>query len=147
MERIVNSGKLIGTWKLASFESRLATGEVRYPVGTSPKGCIMYDNKRNVAVVLSRSDRALMSGPDKTRAPLEEKGAAFDTFESYFGTYTVDEARGVVTHQLEGALFPNWTGTAQERFYRLEEDTLELSTAPMAYGGDTVTAVLIWKRQ
>lgn len=99
-----------------------------------------------MAVIVSRSDRATMTSPDKTRAPLQEKGAALDSFDAYFGTYSVDEARKVVIHHIEGALFPNWVGTAQERFYLIEGDRLELSTAPIAYGGATAIAVLVWQR-
>lgn len=135
-----------GTWKLVSFEARRSNGEVLHPMGREPIGRIIYDAKGNMAVVLSRPDRPLLSGPDKTRAPLEEKGAALDSFEAYFGTYTVDAARRVVTHHVEGALFPNWAGSAQERFYAFEGERLTLSTAPIPYGGDTVTGVLVWER-
>jgi len=142
----VTSTKFVGTWKLISFETRLSSGEVRHPMGPEPIGRIMYDDKGNMAVTLSRSDRSSMASPDKARAPLHEKGAALDSFEAYFGTYSVDEARQAVTHHVEGALFPNWAGTAQERFYSFAGDRLELSTAPVAYGGDTVIAVLVWQR-
>ena len=142
----MNTTHLVGTWKLISFETRLSSGEVRHPMGPEPIGRITYDDKGHMAVIVSRFDRSSMASPDKTRAPLEEKGAALDSFDAYFGAYSVDEARGVVTHRIEGALFPNWVGTAQERFYLLDGDRLELSTAPIAYGGDTAIAVLAWER-
>ena len=142
----MNSTNFVGTWKLISFESRLSSGEVRHPLGPEPIGRIIYDGKGNMAVILTRSDRSSMASPDKKRASLQEKGAALDSFEAYFGTYDVDEARQVVTHHVEGALFPNWVGTAQERFYLFAGDRLELSTAPIAYGGDTAEAVLVWQR-
>jgi hypothetical protein len=142
----VNSTNFVGTWKLISFETRLLNGEVRYPLGREPIGRIIHDEKGNMAVTVSRDDRSSMTNPDKTRAPLEEKGAALDSFDAYFGTYTVDKGRQAVTHHIEGALFPNWVGTAQERFYAFEDDRLELSTAPIAYGGNTAIAVLDWQR-
>ena len=60
--------------------------------------------------------------------------------------YTVDEFNKVITHHLEGALFPNWDGTSQERFFSFEDGRLKLSTAPIEYAGDTVTAVMVWER-
>lgn len=142
----MSSADFVGTWRLVSFESRLANGDVRYPMGAQPIGRIIYDAKGNMAVAFSRADRPRMGGPDKVRAPLEEKGAALDSFEAYFGTYRVYETRGIVTHHVEGALFPDWVGTDQERFYAFEGDRLELSTAPTDYGGITATAVLVWQR-
>ena len=142
----MRSVDFVGTWKLISFESRLSNGEVRYPLGPKPMGRIMYDDKGNMAVVMSRPERARMTSPDKTHAPLEEKGAALDSFDAYFGTYSINEARRVVTHHVEGALFPNWMATAQERFYSFTGDRLQLSTKPIAYGGCTATAVLVWQR-
>lgn len=140
------SQDFVGTWKLLSFELRLTSGEIRYPMGTMPMGRIMYDDKGNMAVTVSESDRKRMTSPDKIRASLEEKSAALDSFDAYFGTYSVDEAREIVTHHIEGALFPNWTGSTQDRVYAFNEDRLELSTAPIAYGGDTAIAVLVWQR-
>lgn len=146
MEDNVDAKNFVGTWELISFETRLSSGEVRHPMGPGPIGRIMYDDKENMAVIVSRSDRSTMTSPDKTRASLEEKGVALDSFDAYFGTYSVDEARKAVTHHIEGALFPNWGGTDQERFYSFANDRLELSTAPIAYGGDTAIAVLVWQR-
>ena len=142
----MNATPIVGNWKLISFETRLSSGEVRHPMGPAPIGRIIYDDKGNMAVIVSRSDRSTMTSPDKTRASLQEKGVALDSFDAYFGTYSVDEARKAVIHHIEGALFPNWVGTAQERFYLFAGDRLELSTAPIAYGGDTAVAVLVWQR-
>lgn len=137
---------LVGTWRLISFETRLSSGEVRYPMGQKPIGRIMYDKKGNMAVIASVSDRNPMTSPDKIRAEPQEKSAALDSFDAYFGTYSVNEVTNTVTHHLEGALFPNWSGTSQERFYSLFEDKLELKTAQIPYGGETAIAVLLWQR-
>jgi hypothetical protein len=142
----VDSTHFVGTWKLISFEAILSNGEVRRLMGNDPTGRISYDDKGNMMVALTPRERARVSSVDKTRATLAEKGAFLDSFEAYFGTYVVDEERGIVTHYLEGALFPNWTDTAQERFYSFTGERLTLSTAPIEYGGETVTGILVWQR-
>lgn len=38
----------------------------------------------------------------------EEVRAAFMGFDTYCGTYKIDTVKGTVTHQIEGARFPNW---------------------------------------
>ena len=57
-------------------------------------------------------------------------------YDSYFGTYTVDEAAGTVTHHVEASLFPEDLGKDFTRRFRLDGDTFELSfTSPAADGG------------
>ena len=140
------SADLVGTWELVSFETRLSSGDVRYPLGPQPLGRIIYDAQGNMAVTVCSAERESLKSPDKIRATAAEKVTAFDSFDAYFGTYTVDTEREIVTHHLDGALFPNWSGTDQERRYSFNGKQLELSTAPIAYGGDTAVAVLVWER-
>ncbi len=53
--------------------------------------------------------------------------AAYTTYLSYFGTYTVDAKKHVVTIHVEGSLAPDYTDTEQARPYKLEGDRLEIS--------------------
>ena len=45
-------------------------------------------------------------------------------YVAYFGTYTVDAARGVVTHHVTADVRGEYTGTDQPRRFRIEGDTL-----------------------
>ena len=65
---------------------------------------------------------------------------------AYYGTYTIDRSRGVVTHHVEGGLFPNWVGGIQVRQFRLEGDRLTLTPPPIRFGGEETTTVLVWER-
>lgn len=115
-------------------------------MGQSPIGRLTYDDKGNMSVIIARSERSFMSTDDKARASLEEKSEAFDGFEAYLGTYTVDRSEKSVTHHVKSALFPNWAGTLQKRFYWFTGNLLELGTSPMEYAGERGIAVLSWER-
>ena len=43
-------------------------------------------------------------------------------------------------------MFPNWTGSKQVRYYKLEATRLILTTPPIRRGGQEVTGVLVWER-
>ena len=50
------------------------------------------------------------------------------SFFAYYGTYTVDELAGTVTHHLEGAMHPTYVGTDQVRQFKfVGDDRLLLS--------------------
>jgi hypothetical protein len=49
---------------------------------------------------------------------------AFTGYVAYFGTYTVDAAKSVVIHHVEGSLKPSFIGTDQPRPFTLAGDRL-----------------------
>jgi hypothetical protein len=138
--------KFVGTWKLVSEEARSAKGQIFHVYGENPRGMIMYDAAGNVSVNLMRFDRNSFSTADKARSTPQEAKSAVETYEAYFGTYSVDKEKGTVVHHVEGSLFPNWTGTDQIRFYEFSDDYLILKTAEIPYGGTTLVGKLVWKR-
>jgi hypothetical protein len=52
--------------------------------------------------------------------------AAYTAYVAYFGTYTVDPEKRVVTHHVEGSLAPDFTHTDQPRPFKLEGDRMEI---------------------
>jgi hypothetical protein len=65
---------------------------------------------------------------------------------AYAGPYHV-EGDSVVVHEPAVSLFPNWVDTAVARNVVLVEPRLELTTPkPLPYGGQQLTAVLVWER-
>ena len=53
--------------------------------------------------------------------------AVYTSYLAYFGTYTLDTKKHMVTIHVEGSLAPDYTDTDQPRPYRLEGDRLEIS--------------------
>ena len=60
--------------------------------------------------------------------------------QAYFGTYTVDESAGTVTHHIEGGLQPQEIGGERVRWYEFVGDRLHLKTSQNA------AAPLVWER-
>src|SRR5687767_7491813 len=115
---------LLGTWKLVKFEARSPEGKTLYPFGTNAFGRLFYDATGNMSIQVFDPDRPRFSSDDKSKGSTEEIKAAWDRFDAYAGRYQVNEKEGVVEHHLEGALFPNWIGGTQKRFFEFNGDRL-----------------------
>jgi hypothetical protein len=137
---------LLGTWRLVRFEARGSDGKTLYPFGTKPFGRLFYDATGNMCIQVFNPDRPRFSTDDKSKGSMEEIKAAWDGFDAYVGKYQVNEKEGIVEHHLEGALFPNWIGGTQRRFFELSGDGLTISTPELAYRGEKMRMFLVWQR-
>lgn len=136
-----------GAWRLVSAEYRSMDGTVLdSPWGPEPQGMIMYDAHGNMSAQLGRRERARFAVGDQLRGSSEEIKAAFESYNAYWGRYEVDEHARTVTHHVQQAMFPNWTGSKQVRYYKLEDNKLILTTPPIRRGGQEVIGVLVWER-
>jgi lipocalin-like protein len=136
----------VGTWRLVSYESRDSAGAVQYPFGQGVVGQLSYDAGGKMSAMLMKPDRPLFASQDLRRGTDVEVRAAFDGFIAYFGTYTVDATKGMVTHHVRAASYPNWVGGDQVRYYKFDGTRLVLSTPPIQMGSRTLTTVLVWQR-
>ena len=119
-------GQLVGTWRLISYEDRDdPNGKWTYRFGKNPKGYFIYDKTGHVAIQIMRTPPPpkFASGDDAKPTP-EEALAVYSSYTAYFGTYTVDEAKHVVIHHVEGGMRPSYVGTDQERPFELSGDRL-----------------------
>jgi hypothetical protein len=67
-------------------------------------------------------------------------------YDAYFGTYTVDEEKGIVTHHLESALFPGDIGKNIKRAFTISADRLTIRFSTTTNEGIPVTRTLVWTR-
>ena len=134
---------LVGTWRLVSWENRVAAGDVTYLLGPDAAGYLTYTADGYVFVSLMRAERAPFAAGDLLAGSPEERAAAAAGYVSYAGTFEVRGDR--VVHHVLASLFPNWVGTEQERFVGWDGERLLLSTAPSVLGGRQ-TAHLVWER-
>lgn len=118
--------RLLGSWRLVSWTWEDANGAVRSPLGPNPVGLITYDSSGVMSAQLMRRAQTHFRNDDWRSASAQEKAAAWSGYFGYFGTYTVDENAGTVTHHIEGSWFPNLVGTDQVRRCYLEGDRLTL---------------------
>jgi hypothetical protein len=108
----------------------LKDGEWRHPYGEHPRGYLVYDATGRMHVqIMKTPPLAPFAEADFIHSKLpspENSLAAYSAYVAYFGTYTVDAKKSVVTHHVEGALMPEFTGTEQPRPFKLTGDRLEI---------------------
>jgi hypothetical protein len=145
--------QLVGSWRLLSRESRRETGQVVADQGLSalPLGVLIYDHSGHVAAQLSRRDRTVSMFRDECAVAAETKGTP-DTaqtvlgYDAYFGTYTLNEKEGIVTHHLEAAIWPGDIGKNIERNFTISGDRLTIKFSTTTKDGVKVTRTLVWER-
>jgi hypothetical protein len=136
----------IPSWRLVSYEARTASGEIRYPLGRHVVGQLFYDVGGNMSAHVMRVDRPTFASDDSGAGMDTEVRPAFEGHTSYFGTYTIDQSAGTVTHHVRGASYPNWMGHDQIRYYRIDGSHLVLSTPPILFRHESLEYVLTWER-
>jgi len=139
--------RMLGAWELRSRTVKSAGGDtVADPIlGAQPLGRLYYDASGRMGLQMMRQGRqqALTVPEDADQA----KNARIVTgYDSYFGTFTVDDAAGTVTHHVEGSLFPEDLGKDFTRRFRLDGDTFELSFTSPDAGSGAITRTLVFQR-
>jgi hypothetical protein len=135
-----------GSWRLVSFEARRSSGEIAEPFGPDADGVLTYSPDGRVSVAVWAAGRRRFTLEDPAKGTAEENAAALSTIVQYVGTYEVDPAGSAVVHHVEQSVFPNWNGVDQVRYYSLSADSLELTTPPIEFKGETLVSALVWRR-
>jgi hypothetical protein len=132
-----DSSRFIGTWDLVSVEARWPDGHVTAPWGANPPGRLIYTKGGHMSALLMHELRNQATRNEVTTA-LQNEAAG------YFGTYTVDSARHIVSHHVEATLRSVESGTI-DRAYEFKNGNLDL-IANATRDKLPVTYVLVWKR-
>ena len=136
--------RLAGVWKLVGEETRDSkTGQVVAGPNAASGGrfgFITYDPAGYVGVTIAWSNRPAFKG--KASTP-DQARAALASYNSYWGSFTVNDAGTVVTHQTMGAVSPAFAGTNQERGLTIIGNRLTLRPPNLANGDQRA---LTWER-
>ena len=127
--------RFVGTWKLVSFSR---SGQPLPNVGAKPTGLIYYDRTGYMAAQVM-PDRARPGWTNREPTP-DEARVAILGYTAYFGTYSVDESKGTVTHHRLGRLNPGGPDDLVRRYQFVTEDRLILTPA------DSPTDQIAWER-
>jgi Lipocalin-like domain len=138
------SNPLIGTWRLVIWHNRTSDGSTSHPMGADAVGLIGYSEDGYMFAQIASAGRSNFSTNDLAGGSLEEDSAAMKSIIAYAGPY--DFRGDYVLHRVQVASFPNWVGTAQKRHVNFEGERLRLSTDPLSYQGEEITAHLLWER-
>lgn len=136
-----NENKLAGSWKVVADQLLDSSYHV-IDQDTNIAGLIIYmpDGKMS-AQILWKGIRSpimtdsIMQHDNAATATLglgfntwtfEQTRKLIDTYDSYFGNYTVDWKTNIVTHIMTGNLRPEKEGTVYKRIFKLKGDSLFL---------------------
>ena len=135
------SARLIGAWRLVSYETVDPTGRRGAPYAEGV-GRLTYDEHGNMSGQVMRPHRARV---EVGKGNAQTVRAAYIGYIAYFGSYEVAPDGASVVHHVEGALNPEWVGGKQVRKLRFDGDRLVLS-ADVRKAGEIVTHTLTWER-
>jgi len=141
---LAGDNPLLGTWKLKSFVREVAaTGERYNERGEHPNGYLSYSADGRMYAIITWENRAAPHDVVPTDA---ERIKLFSTMMSYAGTYTFDAEK--VIHHVDISWNQNWTGTDQVRFYKLDGNTLTITSALSRNftDGREGRSILVWEK-
>jgi Lipocalin-like domain len=118
---------VLGAWELVSFVARdVATGEDRHPLGTSPRGLILYTPDGHMSAQLADPN---MKG-----------------YIAYGGRFSVDEETSTLHHDVTISMMPELLAQPQFRHASIDGDVLTLSASRTDDAGVTTDSRLRWER-
>ena len=136
---------LAGTWALVSVDNIYPDSTRVHPYGENPKGLLVFDEQGRYAIQLFKAVRPKVTSGDKNKCTPEEYAALVQGSNAHFGIYTVDEANGTITFNIQHASFPNWEGTQQKRPFTLMGNVFKY-TVPAPTTGGAVTGEVVWRK-
>ena len=138
---------LVGTWELIAREDHTNTGERRIDptLGADPIALLVYDRTGHFAAQFMKRDRSRAPEAEVTIAA-PNNSSARGGYDAYFGSYTVDDARGTVTQRLIGALSPENVGLVLTRVMTVVGDELTIRLETATASGEPITRTLRWRR-
>jgi hypothetical protein len=116
VSRSSNSGGLTGSWRLVRYETWDSAGQRSMPMGNPPSGYAAFDASGIAMIQLMKP----VTAETKGQQPM---------FGAYYGMYTVNASRTVITIRVEGSNLPDYIATNQVRPFRITGDTLRLGVA------------------
>ena len=140
------ANRFAGTWKLIAMERLGSEGKLLPPAAPpafgspNPIGFVVYDAAGYMGLTIMQSGRPKFAG---AQATADEAKAAFLGYISYCGTFSVDDASGVVTHHIQTSLNPNDTSTDERSSFQFAGTRLVLKPPR---GADGVQTQLTWER-
>ena len=109
-----------GLWKLASYEVEIqATGQKELVMGQNPTGYVIFTPEGRVFFMFTGEGRK----PAKT---VQERADLLSNLVAYTGTYRIEGDKWIT--KVEVAWNPEWVGTEQTRFFKVDGNRLKILT-------------------
>lgn len=113
-------GPVHGVWKLVSYEVEIrATGQKEALMGQSPTGYAIFTPEGRAMFIVTGDGRK----PAKT---VQERADLLSSLVAYTGAYRLEGDKWIT--KVEVAWNPEWVGTEQTRFFRVDGGRLQVLT-------------------
>jgi len=134
--------KLIGTWKVVSFDNEFQDGSPRRALyGQHPTGFIILTGEGRMMAVVAGEGR-------KPATNDEERASLLRTMFAYSGMYRLDGDKWIT--DVDVSWNAAYTGTEQGRFYKLNGNRLEVTGAwgpnPNLPGSPITRGIVLFER-
>jgi hypothetical protein len=138
-----NNESLLGSWRFVEEQELDSTDSV-ISRDTNVDGLLIYapEGKMNVQLLYKGTRQEIITDTimnnDGVSSHLglgfnswsrEQARTIIDTYDAYFGDYSIDWKDQIVTHTMTGNLRPEKSGTIYKRRFQLKNDTLFLRDA------------------
>ena len=133
--------KVVGAWRLESFDERVADGSFKPRFGPNPIGYLIYTASGRVSATLSGIHRKPLVSGSSSSESAHCNESVYD-FLAYAGTYKIEGS--TVFHHVETSVFTNLVGVTLKRGFDLRGDELRIRTLPPYLWG--TQSVLVWRR-
>ena len=135
--------KLHGCWRLVSFDTELQDSKERsQPWGADPNGYLIFGSDGRMMALITAKARE----PGNTD---EKLAALFRTMMAYTGRYRIEGDRFII--KIDSSWNEAWSGSEQERFFKLVGDTLDVISAwmpnPLDSGKSMGRGILSFRRE
>jgi hypothetical protein len=109
-----------GVWKLVSYDVEIqATGQKAPSMGKNPTGYAIFTPEGRVFFVLTGEGR-------KAAKTVQGRADLLSSMVAYTGTYRLEGDQWIT--KVEVAWNPEWLGTEQRRFFKVEGEHLQVLT-------------------
>jgi Lipocalin-like domain len=127
--------QVTGTWMLVSAEVVQSDGTRANLFGAQPRGILVLSPDGTYVTINTRNDMPRIAAGNRDKATDEEAKAITQGTLGYYGTYTVDEQKKMLTVNVTGSTFVNQIGTKQTRIITSITPTEMTFTNPAATSG------------
>jgi hypothetical protein len=117
----------VGAWRILSVTDTRPDG-TEIPdlyLGPHPSGLLLYEATGYMCFGVMNADRNKWA--DQSNGTPAEMATAAEGYDSYCGTYEINEGRKTVVHHVRVALVPNDVGTDLVRKYEFSGNQLKFS--------------------
>jgi hypothetical protein len=138
---------ILGAWSLTEASTVAGTEITSWFGRQDPvSGLLIYQNNGWMSVQISGARPSKIARADYNKLNATDKFEWLKEYYAYYGTFELDDASNIVSHQIFDALLPYERNITLKRKCYLEGDILSLLTEPREESGKTTFNRLVWKR-